>query len=362
MPLMNLCLGIHPSEVVGDYFNPPDGETCTANGEKVLIKLAGEHNCNLLSSFLNTSPCALTSEYIGLPISGNNDTVKTNVVQALENMTSLCFILHHTKDCGAVLAETLTCIKEKGSALDAITIQDCKCCKDLNMDINIPAVACHRIFLVTERFGLFNCAYHPCRDLQSLYIRSNLKFDSEISKVIEHNCKSLLELKMSGVKVAKNSALLLQETFQKCHALVTLNIANLNDGTLASARLHEIFCSMQGLVSLECLSVFDPVNVFGEDLCALHNLLHQGLPKLKKCQLTFQRLVVSFTLLKDPKFESIQELLAILLSGKEPSPDCHTVAFKWEYNQRVHDWLSNLRCNVDFCLCVFRCCARTWAC
>ena len=206
MPLMNLCLGIHPVEVVDDYFDPPKGATCAANSEKVLIKLAGERSS--LSSFLNTSPCALTSEYIRLPI--RNATIEINVLQALENMTSLCLSLRHTEDCGASLAKTLMCLKEKGSALDCIVINDCTSCKDLNMDINIPAVACHKMVLVTERFGLFNCAYHPCRDLQSLYIRSSsLKFESEISKVIEHNCKSLLELQMSRVKVAKNSALLL---------------------------------------------------------------------------------------------------------------------------------------------------------
>ena len=128
--------------------------------------------------------------------------------------------------------------------------------------------------------------------------------------------------------------------------------------------LCEIFCSMQGLVSLECLSVCDQVDVFGEDLCALHNLLHQGLPKLKKCQLSFQQLVVSFTLLKDPKFEPIQELLADLLSGKEPSPGCHTVAFKWECNQTVHDWLSSLCYSVDFCLCMYKLCdhVTAWEC
>ena len=360
---MNRCLGILPMEVVGHYFDPPKGVTCAANSEKVLIKVAREHNCNSLSSLLNTSPCALTSEYIRLPI--EDATVEINVLQALENMTSLCLNLDHTEDCGASLAKTLMCLKEKGSDLDRIAIYDCKSCKDLNMDINIPAVACRRMVLVTKRFGLLNCAYHPCRDLQSLRIRSDLKFDSEISKAIEHNCKSLLELKMSGVKVAKNSALLLQETIQKCHALVTLNIAYVNDGTSASMSLREIFCSMQGLVSLESLKVCDRVDVFEEDLCALHNLLHQGLPKLKKCQLSFQQLVISFMLLKDPKFESIQELLTDLLSGKEPSLDRDTVTFKWECNQTVHEWLSSLCYSVDFCLYVYKLCSfpyKIWAC
>ena len=251
---MNLCLGIHPMEVVGNYFNPPKGATCAANSETVLIKLAGEHNCNLLSSYLNTSPCALTSECIRVPIDAREEI---NVLQALENMTSLCLNLV-TKYYKASLAKTLTCLKEKGSALDRIVINDYRsCCEDLDMDINIPAVACRKLVLVIEHFSLLNCAYHPYRDLQSLHIESSLTFDSKISKAIEHNCKSWLELQMSGVKVAKNSALLLQETIQKCRALVTLNIAYVNDGTSASVSLCEIFCSMQGLVSLECLSVCD---------------------------------------------------------------------------------------------------------
>ena len=107
---------------------------------------------------------------------------------------------------------------------------------------------------------------------------------------------------------------------------------------------------MQGLGSLECLSVSDSINVFGEDLYALHNLLYQGLPNLKECCLTFQQLIIYFTLLKDAKFESIQELLGVLLSGKQPSPDldCHTIAFKWRNNQTVHTWLDSLCCNVNF--------------
>ena len=342
---MNLCFGIHPSEQVNNYNDLPERVAiCTGNSEKVVTKVS--ENNNLLLSFCNTTPCALISEFIWLPYI--NASLGINLLQALEYMTSLHFILT-SSNCGAELARILTHLKEKGSVLNEISIMDCR---NLNVDF-IPAVPCRRIVIETGCCtSLFNCGYHPCRNLHSLHITSKsnfkLNFDSEISKVIEHNCGSLLDLQMSGIKVAKNSVLLLQGTFQKCRALVILIIHNANDGTLASAKLHEVFCSIQGLVSLERLSVSDSVNVFGEDLCALYNLVYQGLPKLKECRLAFQQLIIYFTLLKDPKFEPIQELLAILLSGKQPSPDCHTVAFKWKNNQTVCTWLANLCCNVNF--------------
>lgn len=161
-------------------------------------------------------------------------------MQALDNMTSLHFTLK-SSSCGAEFVKILMYLKDKGSVLNEISIIDEE---KLNMDFAIPAIPCRRIILWTRRFtslDLFNCAYHPYGSLQSLHISSrsyagsNLCFDSEISKAIEHNCESLLELQMSGVNIAKNSALLLQETFQKCRALVILVIANYaNNGTSAS--------------------------------------------------------------------------------------------------------------------------------
>ena len=118
---------------------------------------------------------------------------------------------------------------------------------------------------------------------------------------------------------------------------------------LQPLRLREIFCSMQGLVSLEHLYVSSRYGtVFGEDLCALRNLPYQGLPKLKECHLAYEWLGIYFKLLEDPKFEPIQELLAVLLSGKQPSPDHQTVTFKWKNNQTVQAWLASLCCNVNF--------------
>ena len=152
---------------------------------------------------------------------------------------------------------------------------------------------------------------------------------------------------MLGVTVTKSNTLL-QETFQRCRALVILTISNATDGSLNSVRLHEIFCSMKSLLSLECLHISDTINVFGEDLCALHDLLCQNLPKLKDFCLSFHVLIVYFMLLGDIKYEPIQELLCTLLSGKQPTLDCHTVAFRWRNNRMIHTWLVSLRSGVNF--------------
>lgn len=275
-----------------------------------------------------------------------------NSPQTFENVTSLHCVLLNAK-CVVEFTKIVTILQEKFSVLNEIIIIDLIDDEHSGTeDCKIPVIACRRLKFVTEHFtNFFSCAYHPHRTLESLHIstatNSKLKFNSEISNTIQHNCVSLIDLNLSGVTVIKNDTLL-QETFQKCHALVVLNINNTNNGTLSSAKLHEIFCSMQGLVNLECLSISETVNVFGEDLLALHNLLYRGLPKLKDFYLSFQRLVVYFTLLGDAKFKSIQELLCTLLSGKQPSPDCHTVAFRWRDNQTIQAWLTGLRCNVTF--------------
>ena len=336
-PLKNLCLGVHPSDPVGDYHDPPERVTTCTGNEKVLIKVS--ESWVMLALFLNTSPCSLISNRISLPC--NNVSVDLTVLEALETMTSLDFTLE-SSSCGPELAKIFTHLKEKGSSFDAITISGHR---DLIIDFSIPPVPCRRIVLNTSCSSLFDCA---CCHLQSLGIKSGLKFDGKVSKIIEYNCESLLDLQIDYVKMAKNSVLLLQETFQKCHALVVLFIHNINanDKALAYARLHEIFCSIQCLVSLEHLSVSDSAKVFGEDLCALHNLLYQGVPKLTKCELSFPYVVIRFRQLKDPKFKSIQELLVTLLSGKKPYP--YDEEFIWENNQTVHTWLVNLRCNVNF--------------
>ena len=70
--------------------------------------------------------------------------------------------------------------------------------------------------------------------------------------------------------------------------------------------------SIQSLLNLEYLDVTERVSVFGEDLCALHDLLYKAVPKLKFCCLGFKRMVLHVTLWGDTKCESIQKLLGSL--------------------------------------------------
>ena len=200
--------------------------------------------------------------------------------------------------------------------------------------VNMPGVACQRLCITTDVFTrLFNCAYHPFGKLQSLHITccehptSKLEFNSEISKLILHNCDSLLDLQMSGVSVLTNISLL-QETFQKCHALVVLSIKDaINDG------LHEIFHSIQGLLNLKYFDVTSYV-MRGEDLFALHDLLYQGVPELRDCCLTFCQLDFTFRFPAKTEYKPIHKMLDDFLST--------------EKSKVVHDWLTGIRSNVNF--------------
>ena len=300
----------------------------------------------MLSCF-NTYPCAIQSSYVELI---NETKTVIPLLQMFKKVTSLFCVFKSSKFI-ADFHEILTVLQQKFFYLNEFVVIDYTKDDDhSSVDFSMPVIACQRMHFTTYHFTkLFNCAYHPFGKLQSLHIdaQDRLEFNSDISKIIVHNCNSLLDLRMSGVRVQRNNTLL-QETFQKCHALVILSIRDANKRSLSSAKLHEIFYSIQGLLNLEYLDVSDTVNVYGEDLCALHDLLYKALPKLKDCCLSFERLVVYFTLLGDTKYEPIQELLDTLLSGKQPSPDCHTVAFGWKSNKIVHDWLAGLCCNVQF--------------
>ena len=119
-------------------------------------------------------------------------------------MTLLKLIIILTSsNCGVDLAKILTSLKDRGSIFNEITVMDCR---NLNMNFIIPAVSYRRIAIENGHFtSLFNCAYHPYGKLQSLHMSakltdSSLMFDSKISKVTEHNCVSLLDLRLSGGK------------------------------------------------------------------------------------------------------------------------------------------------------------------
>ena len=346
-PLIKLCHG-QPLVEVSDGSAKCKLDRTTVTNEKIVVltNISCRPGHPILSCF-GTSPCALQSRNVCL----FNDNKA--LLQALEKFTSLTWQCISTSDSVAKFAELLTSLQEHFSVdLNEVFIYSSGSNDYPNMEVSMPVVACQRIIFSTNYFT--RCAYHPHRKLRSLHItapdviQSKLEFNSDVSKIIIHNSNSLLDLQMSGVRVEKNNLLLLVETFQKCHTIVVLRIHDANKGSLSSARLYEIFCSLQTLHNLEYLDVSETVNVFAEDLCTLHNLLFQGLPNLKDCCLSFCKLVVFFTLLGDTKFGTIQELLGTLLSGKQPSPHCHTVSFGWKSNKIMLEWLAGLRRNVNF--------------
>ena len=315
-----------------------DRVTVTREKILILVNLYCGPSGPLLSYF-NTSPCAIQSTHVKL--CDYNKTV-INSLKAFENITSLWCDVTSSKSV-VEFAEFVAAFQKRFTILDEVLLIDHD---HSNVHTSIPPVACRRMRILTYNFtSLFNCAYQPFGKLQSLHInapnvsKSKLEFNNEISKIIVHNCNSLLELDMSGVRVARNNTLL-QETFQKCHALVILSI---RDGSKGSARLSDIFYSIQSLLNLKYLDVTELVDVYGEDLCALHDLLCKALPKLKYCQLSFRGLALYLTLLGDTKYESIQKLLRSLLPPS--SYDEHVIRRGFK---AVDDWLAGLRCDVKF--------------
>lgn len=147
---------------------------------------------------------------------------------------------------------------------------------------------------------------------------------------------------------------MLQETFQNCQSLVTLNLFTNNDSIPQESRVRllEIFSSMESLSNLEFFHLSGrTMGVYGEDIFALYKLLHQHLPKLKECYLScFFCLIVNTTIPEDKNCESIQKLWDTLLSVNRLSPDSPFVYFPWKGNYVLHNWLSALRCDVNFYL------------
>ena len=200
--------------------------------------------------------------------------------------------------------------------------------------VNMPGIACRRLCITTDVFTrLFSCAYHPFGKLQSLHIthsehpQSTLEFNNEISKIIIHNCNSLLDLQMSGVPVLTNISLL-QETLQRCHVLVVLSIRD-----VICKGLHEIFYSIHGLLNLKYLDVTSTF-MRGDDLCALHDLLYHAVPKLRDCCLTFCHLDYTFELPAKTEYKPICKMLDDFMSSQK--------------SKVMHDWLIGIRSNVNF--------------
>jgi len=340
-PFIHLCHGKfkQPVELLDDVKSP----NCKVD-TKVLIEV-NKYNKQLLSC-LNTYPCAMVLRHID-----NMSDVSINSLCGLGLVRSLHCIISDLKSMLG-FTELLTALLNNFTSLDEVVIVY-NAIDDLLPNKMPVLVSCRRMKFVVNQFtSVFKCAYHFDRKLQSVHVKylesdHMLKFTKDLSDIVVCNSNSLLDLCLSGVTVLKENCLL-HETLAHCQSLVVLELSNTNNGSFSSVKAHELFSSLESLLKLEFLIVSDSINVFGEDMYALYNLLVQNLPKLKYCHLSFHCFVVYFSLLEDDKYEPIKELLHTLLSDKEPTADCHTVAFRWRSNQKLQVWLCHLRYNVKF--------------
>ena len=307
-------------------------------------------HCDNLISCLNTHPCAMMPRHFEYLSVDSSVVIKSMCARALGHIRSLHCVFNDLISLQK-FNDLLTMLQRNSNNLDEVVIVYHK--TDDLLPGEIPLVVCRRLkFIVNQFTSVFKCAYHPSRKLQSLHVQHagsdhKLNFTKDLSDIVILNSSSLLDLRLSGVGVLKENTLL-QETLMHCHTLVVLELHNTNNGCFRSAKAHELFSSLRGLLKLEFLVVSDTINVFGDDICELCHLLVGCLPKLKHFHLSFYQFIVYFTLLDDKKYEAIQALLHTILSDKEPTADCHTVAFKWRNNQSMLAWLSQLRYNANF--------------
>jgi len=343
-PFINVCHGKPPVEFLGDVVSPN-----LKTDMKVLLEV---NKCNVeLLSCLKTRPCAVMPKHVD-----NMSDVSINTINSLCGLGIVRSLQCIISDLKSELRcnELLTVLQKSSTSLDEVVIV--YSAADELVPNKIPVlVSCRRLkFIVSQFTSVFKWAYNPDKKLQSFHVKCvessadhKLEFTQDISDIIIYNSNSLLDLCLSGVTVLKGDCLI-RETLAHCHSLVVLELSNTNNGSLRSAKAHELFSSLESLLKLEFLIVSDSINVFGEDMYALYNLLVQYLPKLKHCHLSFHRFVVFFSLLEDKMYEPIQELLHTLLSNKEPTANCHTVAFRWRNNQNLQVWLCHLRYTVEF--------------
>ena len=306
-------------------------------------------HCDNLISCLNTHPCAMMPRHFEYLSVDSSVVIKSMCARALGHIRSLHCVFNDLISLQK-FNDLLTMLQKNSNNLDEVVIVYHK--TDYLLLSEIPLVVCRRLkFIVNQFTSVFKCAYWPSI-LQSLHVQHagsghKLNFTKDLSDIVTLSSSSLLDLCLSGVGVLKENTLL-KETLMHCQTLVVLELHNTNNGCFRSAKAHELFSSLRGLVKLEFLVVSDTINVFGDDICELCHLLVGCLPKLKHCHLSFYRFIVYFTLLNDKKYEAIQDLLHTILSDKEPTADCHTVAFKWRNNQSMLAWLSELRYDVNF--------------
>ena len=343
-PFINVCHGKPPAEPLGDAVFPN-----LKTDMKVLVEVI---KCNEeLLSCLYTHPCAAMPRHVDNISDVSIDTISS--LCGLGLVRSLHCIISDLK---SVLRcnELLTVLQKNSTTLDEVVIVY-SAADDLMPNKMPVLVSCQRLkFVVSQFTSVFKWAYNPDKKLLSFHIKCvesaadhKLEFTKDISDIVIYNSNSLLDLSLSGVTVSKENCLL-RETLAHCHSLVVLELSNTHNGSFSSAKAHNLFSSLEILLKLEFLIVSNSINVFGEDMYALYNLLVQYLPKLKYCHLSFHRFVVFLSLLEDKKYEPIQELLLTLLSNKKPTADCHTVAFRWRNNQNLQVWLCRLRYDVEF--------------
>jgi len=352
---INLCDGKPPVRRLTNT----DRQVFSPN-TKVLVEV--NKYCDQLFSCINTHPCAVMPrrvEYLSA-----DSSIVINSLCALGNIRSLHCVIKDLKSVSE-FDEMLTVLLEQHIVLDEIIIFH-HTTDDLTYHGTLGA-QCRRLrFVVSHVTSLFSYAHHSSRKLQSLHIKSTkygvyshrVKVCKELSDIIKYNSESLVDLCLSEVTVLKNMSLLC-ETLQCCQQLVVLQLYITCDedyrsllcreNFLSHSGLYKLFASLESLLNIEFLKISSPyMHIYGEDMLALHNVLHRYLPQLRRCHLIFSLFVVHVSQLKESSYEPILDLMHILLPlEKRSSIASDTVAFKWSILQT---WMSALRFGVDIIL------------
>jgi len=353
---INLCDG-----------KPPVKQSANANRQvfspdtKVLVEV--NKYCDQLFSCINTHPCAVIPrrvEYLSA-----DSSIVINSLCALGNIRFLHCVIKDLKSVSE-FDEMLTVLQEQHVVLDEIVVFH-HTTDDLTYHGTLGA-QCRRLkFVVSHVTSLFSYAYHSPKKLQSLHINSTkyggvyshrVKVCKELSDIIKYNSESLVDLCLSEVTVLKNMSLLC-ETLQSCQQLVVLQLYITSEedyrslageeNFLSPSGLHKLLASLESVPNIEFLKISSPfMDIFGEDILALYNLLYRHLPQLRRCHLIFSVFVVHFSQLKGSSFEPLLDLLHSLLPPDKTSAFVSdTVAFKWS---TLQTWISALRCGVDVVL------------
>ena len=355
---INLCHGDPPVKHLADV----DTQLFSPTME-VLIEV--NKYCDQLLPCINTHPCAVMPRHVEY-LSADSSVV-INSLCALGNIRSVHCIIKDDKSVSE-FDELLTVLQEQNHVLDEIVLFHHL--RDFTFHEALGTQSRRLKFVVKYFTGLFNCARHSSNKLESLHVNSvkfgrDLKFCKELSDIIKYNSKSLVDLCLTEVIVLKNMSLLC-ETIQTCQQLVILQLYITSEvdysslvrqglfysgqSYLSPSGLHKLFACLESLPNIEFLKISSPfMEMFGEDILALYNLLHQYLPQLRRCYLIFYVFIARFSLLEDSKYGPILDLLQSLLPDKKPAVNSDAaVVVKWS---KLQPWMSALRySDVDFVL------------